>query len=222
MANIKWPTNPSGTSNVGLGANDIRLAKKTLILGMSETCNFGDTINPIKMGAAKLQTAGAFPLFDDSDGTIIWEYQYKPILTSTDSRVYSWATLADGSSGTFMALTPGHIACHHIFVESAEADGPHAHHHTILEQFGETAPGALPTVTVTFPIEYAEKPMVFACTSTGSTNPSAGEAQLNNSAFVKEVTTKDAQLKVDYAYLPQGGSNVTVMWWAVGHVEEAI
>jgi hypothetical protein len=202
---------------VGLGANDIRTVKKLLVIGLGESCNFGDTINPVKQGAAKLEVAGSLPVFDNSDGTIIWEYQYKPVLTSNDSRMYSWATVDDGSFGTFHVASPGHVVCHHQWVNGVEYTDAADHGHAILNLSGQTAVSALPTTTISFGLEFAEMPTVFVCGSAGSTNPSPGRAQVNQQYFVKEVTTKDFQVKQSTGYLPQGGSGSTIMWWACGH-----
>lgn len=225
MASITWPTGiPSGTSNVGLAASDLRKVKKTLQTGMEQSCNFGDQVNPVLPGASSLQTKAGVPFFDASDTTIVWEYQYKPVMDSTTSRLHSWASVAAAggfnSQGTFITNGPGFVDFRHQWVNGSEVSVEESV--TWVDLHGSVYYGATTAQTVSFGnnsatgFYFEEPPMVFVCQSMISSIADLAHKPLH----VTEIT------KTGFTFRGASGqmtaSNNTCEWWAFGYTKGVV
>lgn len=226
MANISWPSVPSGTSNVGLGAGDVRRVKKVLTVGLGQSANFMDRVNPVKQGAAPVETKAGLPLFDSSDATIVWQYQYKPVIDSQTSRMYSWASVgaAGGfsSQGTFVTNGPAFIDQRVLSRNGSEVTQPD--HVTWVELYGSVSYTTTGTQGVSFGLtaspsgfQFEGIPAVFLTTSTGS---APGPALTRKPVHLSEVSVGG------FTFTQSSGgmttSDTTVLWWAYGYTKGAI
>lgn len=162
MATVKWPQLPSGTSNVGLGAGDVRFLKQQVQTGLEAHGQFLNVDSPVQMGAAKSLTTTTALLFDDSKATIVWQYENVPIIRSDTSRMYSYASISGVggaySSCTFLLGTPGYEEVHNTAPTTA----------TWVERSDWTAIAADGTHRTSFGTVYDGVPSVFLTVSYGS------------------------------------------------------
>jgi len=169
MTTIKWPRLPSGTSNVGLGAGDVRYLKRQLQTGLEARGQFQNVNSPVQQGAAKLATSTTTFIYDDSKATTVWQYENLPVLRSDTSRMYSYVSYAVLPPGTnskvsYLVATPG-FAEHATdygetitWVERSDTTGI-ATEGLYTTSFGTTYDG-VPTVYTT--VSYAAAPVTLA------------------------------------------------------------
>ena len=92
MADIEWrPTIPSEGSLVGIGDDDIRHQKRQIESALNESFNIGETVNPMKPGAALPMYQAVSKLsYLDAD---YWRLGGQVFISSDESRMYSFNTL---------------------------------------------------------------------------------------------------------------------------------
>jgi hypothetical protein len=208
MATIKWPSLPSGTSNVGLGARDIRDLKVQLQSGLGESLNFMDTNSPLKPGAAKLTTTAATLIFDDSKGTTRWQSPYLPVVRSGDSRMFSYASVVEiggnTSSLTYLLGTPG-------YQEKYGAGGGTT---TWIERSDTTGHAAEGAFYTSFGTEFDGVPFIHLSLSYGA--PGANKAP--QCVWLSTVTQGGFYYQVSNV----AASAVTLTWTSIGTVSRGV
>jgi hypothetical protein len=208
MATISWPSLPSGTSNVGLAAADLRSLKNQLQVGCEESMNFMDTINPLKPGAARPTTSTNALLFDDSKATTRWESPNMPVIRSDTSRMYSYASigeiLGNTSSFTYLLGTPG--LQEHYSTQGAEV--------TWVERSDTTAIAAEGAYNVSYGMEFDGIP--FLHVSLGYGAPPANQAP--QCVWLSTVTPGGFYCKVSNV----AASATTLTWTSMGTVTSGV